>query len=157
MYKIEIINRILEKINVALVDGLHTYKQALADIENCLQHINKKGAVVVHDCNPASKAMAHPALSLEQAAKEVDLGKNNFWTGDVWKAIVHLRSTRKDLNIFVLDCDFGVGVITFGNPENMLDFKPEEIEKMTYDNLEKNRAKFLNLKPKHYFDSFLKT
>ena len=78
-----------------------------------------------------------------------------MWCGDVWKTIVRLRSERRDLNIFVFDYDYGVGVITRGEPEGMLSFTEEEIDKMTYEDLEKNRKNFLNLKEASFFENFL--
>ena len=36
------------------------------------------------------------------------------WTGDVWKAIAELRVERIDLDIKVIDTDFGCGLIKPG-------------------------------------------
>ena len=139
-----------EKIDAAFVDGLHTYRQSLKDIENCLQFLSDKGVVVAHDCNPINEASAAP--NRETAKKSGE----KKWSCDVWKTIAHLRSTRDDLEIFVLDCDYGMGIIRKGKPENMLNFQPEQIEKMTYNDLANNREKFLNLKDIGYFGDFLK-
>lgn len=144
---------IQEKIDTAFVDGLHTYSQSLKDIENCLKHLSKKGIIVVHDCNPQNEASA--SQSREDVKKYSEArGK---WNGDVWKAIVYLRSVRRDLSIFTLDCDYGLGIIRKGQPESMLDYPPEQIEKMIYQDLSENRARFLNLKDISYFEEFLKS
>lgn len=141
------------KIDTAFVDGLHIYFQSLKDIENCLKYLSEKGIIVVHDCNPQNEASA--SQNREDVKKFPEArGK---WNGDVWKAIVHLRSTRPDLNIFTLDCDYGLGIIKKGQPENMLDYQPEQIEKMTYKDLVDNRTRFLNLKDVNYFEEFLKS
>jgi SAM-dependent methyltransferase len=50
-------------IDVALIDGLHTYKQALRDIENTLRYLRDDGVIVLHDCNPANASIACPATS----------------------------------------------------------------------------------------------
>ncbi|GAA4787069.1 hypothetical protein GCM10023231_14000 [Olivibacter ginsenosidimutans] len=71
---------------------------------------------------------------------------NGTWHGDVWKAIVHFRSIREDLQVQVFDCDFGIGIVKKGKPESMLSFDPREISAMSYEDLEKNRREFLNLK-----------
>ena len=42
------------------------------------------------------------------------------WSGDVWKAIVYLRSTRPDLRVAVLKCDLGVGIVRKGSPESTI-------------------------------------
>ena len=77
--------------------------------------------------------------------------------GDVWKTIVHLRSQRRDLRAFVLDCDFGLGIITRGQPEDPLDISPADLQKMDYQDLEKNRQHWLNLKSEDYFHDFVRT
>jgi len=140
-----------KKIDAAFVDGLHTYFQSLKDMENCLKYLSEKGIIVVHDCNPQNEVSAS---SDRENAKKSSEAKGK-WNGDVWKAIVHLRSTRPDLQIFTLDCDYGLAIIRKGQPENMLDYLPEQIEKMSYNDLVKNRAKFLNLKDISYFEEFL--
>ncbi|MCK5211062.1 class I SAM-dependent methyltransferase [Candidatus Parcubacteria bacterium] len=140
-----------QKIDVAFVDGLHTYEQSLRDIENCLDNLENNGVVVVHDCNPLSESAANPS---QDEAKKMK-GWNGKWNGDVWKTIVHLRSMRNDLNIFVLNTDHGLGIIRKGAPENMLDHKASDIENMKYEDLDKDRNKLLNLKGENYFDNFL--
>ncbi|MFW3116047.1 hypothetical protein MHAE_19981, partial [Mycobacterium haemophilum DSM 44634] len=67
--------------------------------------------------------------------------------GDVWKAIVHLRSTRPDLRIAVLDCDFGVGIIRKGSPERPLSYSAEQVAALNYADLAADRERLLNLKP----------
>ncbi|MEM3127297.1 MAG: class I SAM-dependent methyltransferase [Candidatus Woesearchaeota archaeon] len=143
------------KIDVAFIDGLHSYKQSLRDVENCLNFLKRNGIIVIHDCNPTSSAMAHPGESYEKVAKSNPANWKGKWCGDVWKTILHLRSTRSDLQVFVLDCDFGIGIIRKEKATDVLDYSIEEIEKMKYEDLEKNREKFLNLKNEEYFYSFL--
>ena len=144
------------KIDVALIDGLHSYDQALRDAHNCLKYLDQNGVIVLHDCNPATLAMAVPANSVADAASKNIPGWDYLWCGDVWKAIVHLRSSFDDLNVFVLDCDMGIGVVTRGKMENKLSYAPEEIEKLDYQDLVANRARLLNLKPPAYFHDVLK-
>ena len=72
------------------------------------------------------------------------------------KTIVYLRSTRTDLHVFVLNCDHGIGVITYGQPEKMLDISEEKIAALSYQYLEKEREALLNLKPPEYLTKFLK-
>ncbi|WP_094603235.1 hypothetical protein SPSIL_011930 [Sporomusa silvacetica DSM 10669] len=116
-------------IDVVLIDGLHTHEQTLKDVNNCLKYLNPKGYIIMHDCSPASESMA--------GATPVD----GPWNGDVWKTIVALRS-RPDLLISVIDCDFGVGVISFGTPKDMVSI---DTKTLTYKDLEQNRQYYLNL------------
>ncbi|MDD5465376.1 MAG: class I SAM-dependent methyltransferase [Candidatus Omnitrophica bacterium] len=134
------------KLDVALDDGLHTYEQSLKDVLNVLKYLNNAGFIVLHDCNPES----------ESEASHLALQSGGPWCGDVWKTIVHLRSLRSDLRVFVLDCDHGVGVVTRGKPENMLNYTPEDIRLMPYSGLEANRIKLLNLKPENFLEEFIK-
>jgi hypothetical protein len=132
-------------LQVSLVDGMHEYGYALRDVENCLQYLEDGGVIVMHDCNPITREHAG---TFEEWKAAKFIGK---WNGDVWKSIVHLRSTRDDINVFVLDCDEGLGIVTKGKPEKQLSFTPEQISNMGYDDLERDRAALLNLKPADYF------
>ncbi len=139
------------RLDVVFIDGLHTYGQSLKDVENCLKLLNDNGVIIMHDCNPLSASSACPALSWEHAESLKLDGWTGEWSGDVWKTIAYLRSTQKKLNVFVLDCDYGLGIITKGIPENMLKYSKVEIEKLSYEDLEKNRSQILNLKNTDYF------
>src|SRR5277367_6369165 len=44
------------KIDVAFIDGLHTYAQSLKDFLNCALHLSSNGVILFHDCNPLSEA-----------------------------------------------------------------------------------------------------
>ena len=143
-------------IDVALIDGLHTYGQVLRDVENTLRYLRDDGVIVLHDCNPAHASIACPATSYADFRAQnhwwrVFLG----WSGDVWKAIVQLRSTRHDLRIAVLKCDFGVGIIRKGFPESRLSYSAAQIEALNYADLAADRDRLLNLKPPAYLGEFL--
>ena len=143
------------KIDVALVDGLHTYEQSLTDVINCLTYLRTGGFIVIHDCNPTTGAMAYPTNSREDAAKKKLPGWTGEWCGDVWKAIVHLRAHRDDLFVCVLDCDYGVGLVKRGKPESMLDLPLEHIRDMPYQDLVSRREELLNLKHPDFLNDFI--
>jgi Methyltransferase domain len=141
-------------IDVALIDGLHTYMQVVRDVENTLRYLRDDGVIVLHDCNPVHASRACPATSY------ADFRAQNHWwhirwSGDVWKAIVHLRSTRHDLRIAVLKCDFGVGIVRKGFPESRLSYSAAQIEALNYADLAADRDRLLNLKPPAYLGEFL--
>jgi intracellular sulfur oxidation DsrE/DsrF family protein len=146
----------LKKVDVAFIDGQHTYQQSLTDVNNCLKYLSKKGVVLMHDCSPQSDVQACPAQSREHADRISPDGKTTEWSGDVWKTIVNLRSSRPDLDVFVLNCDHGIGVITHGSPEKMLELSEEKIEAMSYRHLAENREEFLNLKSPEHLTKFIK-
>jgi hypothetical protein len=138
-------------VTVALIDGLHTYEQSLRDVQNTIRYLNDGGLIVMHDCNPTSPSKAYPAASYEQFRKT---HKTHFlWCGDVWKTIAHLRCTRTDLEVFVLKCDFGLGVIRRGQAESVLECQPDDIRKWTYADLARDRKRVLNTKEPAYFRS----
>jgi Methyltransferase domain len=143
-------------IDVALIDGLHTYGQVVRDVENTLRYLRDDGVIVLHDCNPPIALVARPAASqaefIAQQSGPLVIG---VWNGDVWKAIVHLRSTRHDLLIAVLKCDLGVGIVRKGSPESPLSYSVEQVEALTYADLKADRQRLLNLKPPRYLNEFL--
>ena len=105
----------------------------------------------MHDCLPDSPATAMPTL--EEARKHPDFKGN--WTGDVYKTIIHLRATREDLFVAVVNTDWGVGLVKRGVPEDKLSISPENIKKMTYHDFAKEKEKLLNLKPVSWFFEFI--
>ena len=149
----------LEKhgLDVVFIDGLHTYEQSLKDVQNVLKYLNPRGVVVMHDCNPVDEYSAMPGYSLDEVRSHNLDNWVGEWCGDVWKTIANLRSTRSDLNIFVLDCDFGLGIITQGEPKNNLDFSDSKLKKLMYSDLEQDREYILNIMPSDYLDNFLDT
>ncbi len=144
------------RIDVAFVDGLHEWRQAARDVENCLRHLSDSGVIVMHDCSPTNEIMTTPADQLA-AIRAAGKWTGSSWTGDTWKAIACLRSTRDDLNIFVLDTDWGLGIVTRGAPEGMLDYTPDQIASMRYADLDRDRERILNLKDPAVYDDFLDT
>ena len=144
-------------IDVALIDGLHTYEQVVRDVEYTVRHLKDDGVIFLHDCNPPFELASRRAESWEdfmaqQKGRPLAIG---IWNGDVWKAIVHLRSTRPDLVVGVLKCDQGVGFVRKGTPESTLSYSPEQIEALTYADLKADRKRLLNLKSPRYVEQFL--
>lgn len=143
-------------IDVALIDGLHTYGQVVRDVENTLRHLRDDGVIFLHDCNPALEIIGRPAASwADFVAQQKGPLVIGVWSGDVWKSIVYLRSMRDDLRVAVLKCDMGVGVVRKGRPESTLSYSPAEIEALSYADLAADRERLLNLKPPRYLDEFL--
>jgi hypothetical protein len=141
-------------IDVALIDGLHTYGQVLRDVKNTLRYLRDDGVVVLHDCNPTHPSRACPATSYADFRAQ-NHWWNSEWSGDVWKVIVHLRSTRHDLRVAVLNCNTGLGIIRKGLPESRLSYSVAQIEALNYADLAADRERLLNLKPPAYLGEFL--
>jgi len=144
-----------KKIDVAFIDGLHEYKQVIRDVNNCLTFLNENGVIILHDCNPSSALVATPFNSIKSVNKSSEW--TGAWTGDVWKTVVYFRSVDVRLKIFVLDTDCGLCIITKDEAETMLTYSLKDIEKLSYEDLSKNRKDLLNLKELMYLEKFLAT
>ncbi|BBZ44477.1 hypothetical protein MPRM_17580 [Mycobacterium parmense] len=143
-------------IDVALIDGLHTYEQVVRDVEYTLRYLRDDGVIFLHDCNPPFALAGRRAESWDEfVAQQSGPLVIGIWNGDVWKAIVQLRSTRPDLLVGVLKCDQGVGFVRKGSPESTLPYSVEQVEALTYADLKADRERLLNLKPTRYLNEFL--
>jgi len=124
-------------IDVALVDGLHEFCQALRDVLNLERFMSKNGIIFMHDCNPRFKE--HAEL------------RDGIWNGDVWKVPYYLKTYRTDLCVYTLDCDFGLGIISgFGRLSRIPTPDSEMIracKSLGYQILDKQRRKVLGLRP----------
>ena len=149
------------KIQLAFIDGLHTYEQALEDTLNTLKFSDDNVIVVLHDCNPLDALAAHPAISIDHARAELKDHKDwkNIWNGDVWKTIVDIRKNHPELTAFVLNTDHGLGFVYKKQRENLPEVfnSISEISSLDYDFFNKNRSDLIDLKPVSFFDEFLKT
>ena len=127
-----------DSYDLIFIDGLHHADQVMRDIINSLNVLTENGTILVHDCNPTNKKM-------QIVPRIAEAG----WTGDVWKAWAELRATRDDLIMYVIDADYGCGVIQRGKQE--LINLPEIL---TYEFFNENRERILNLTD---VNSFLKS
>jgi len=114
----EFFKRNTKKYDLIFIDGLHQHDQVYKDIKNSLACLKEYGIILLHDCNPPTE--------WHQREKE----SRGFWNGTVWKAFVQMRMERDDLEMFVIDVDWGVGVIIpnrkrdkFVCSENIMDYK----------------------------------
>lgn len=122
---------ISQKYDIVFIDGLHLHEQVYRDIVNSLEYLNDNGIIVVHDCNPITE--------ITQRRDRV----TDAWHGDVWKAIVQLKTEKTNIEICTVDTDEGCGII---RKSNQVLLKVEENENIyDYSFLEKNRVKALNL------------
>ena len=131
-----------ESFDVSFVDGYHTWDQALRDVENCLRHSPGDGVVVMHDCNPANE----PASLRDPAEAAGRPDGDGSWCGDVWKAVVILRASREDLEVEVIDTDFGLGVVRKRHSET-IPLDPRRVPEMSYQDLDEDRERLLGLRP----------
>jgi len=117
-----------ETFDVIFVDGLHTEGQVARDVENSLSRLRPGGYLVCHDMNPTSREM------------QTEEYMGGMWTGQGWKHFAKLRMTRPDLEMYVVDADWGCGVIRRGAQDTI-----PWIQGLDYSHLESDRAGLLNL------------
>lgn len=137
-------------VDLVFIDGLHNYEQSLRDVINSLKFLNPNGFLVLHDCNPKGAAQAYPIQNsynevIEVLRNEGIEGWTGEWNGDVWKTIVHLRAFHPELNVRTIDADQGLGVISFGQNENLLQVGKDQLDNAGFELLENNRIEFLGL------------
>lgn len=119
-----------EKFDVIFIDGLHWNPQVYNDINNSLDVLNDNGYIICHDMNPSTEIMQlYPAHA-----------PHTEWTGDCWKAWALLRSQNKNLQMHVVDIDYGCGIISRG----IQDLYTIEDE-LNWEYFVKNRKDLLNL------------
>jgi hypothetical protein len=132
-------------VDVAFIDGLHTYGQTFRDIKNVLQHLNPGGVILVHDCLPASVEEARVAESYDEAWRLNGGGWSGLWTGDGWKAIVAVRAGHAPGHGFVMRCDHGVGVVYKSVEPALLMLSASEIDRLEYGALAADPERLLGL------------
>ena len=119
------------KYDIIFIDGLHHATQVDKDIENSLKHLEPNGTIVLHDCNP-------PEYEMQLVPRVTGL-----WNGDVWKSIVKVRCTNPNVQVNVIDTDWGVGIIKFGKQD--LYIKAPLDECLTYSYFDQNRDEMTNI------------
>ena len=121
-----------KKFDLIFIDGLHHYEQVIEDIDNAIDILNDNGHILVHDCLP--RTIAHQAIPRYRGS----------WNGDVWKAIVELR-TRKNLEVFTCEIDFGVGIIQKKNNSKLLELKINNFKNLKFKDYFHRNKEFMNV------------
>jgi hypothetical protein len=96
-----------EKFDVVFIDGLHEAPQVYKDIHNALECLKDGGMIFCHDMLPTSEEVQIVPRPIPESV----------WTGDCWKAWAKLKGMREDLEMFIIQDDWGVGVIKKGSQE----------------------------------------
>jgi hypothetical protein len=133
----EAFNKIERKYDIIFIDGLHLHEQVDKDIVNSLDHLEEGGIVVLHDCNPLTEFMQREKYEYKSLFPS--------WNGTVWKSLVKLRCLRDNLNIRVIECDNGCGLIW--KSKNRVELMRGSLRDkyLTYWYLNKYRKDVLNL------------
>lgn len=97
-------NYVKRTYDVIFIDGMHTKEQVYIDVMNSIKYLNSNGFIVLHDC--------HPPTEWHSRSYEGYLLDKGGWTGDVYKGFIKLKHELKDWNCFVVNENYGCGVIT---------------------------------------------
>jgi len=132
-----------ETFDLVFIDGFHVDEQVTRDIANALQCLNPNGIIVIHDCNPTRKEHQEvPAVV-------------TYWVGTVWKAWVRFMQTLPPaIEMFMVNNDTGMGVMKATGNGKKIDPIPEG--DLTFENLDLNREKWLNVVSLDYFKNWVK-
>ena len=118
------------RLDLAFVDGLHLFEQALRDVANVEHHSNPHGIILIHDCLPIDAATS----TREQTTV--------IWSGDVWKVVVALRRYRHDLTVTTVDVEpTGLAIVSGLDPDNTVLFDRydeivDELRDLSFDDLQ---------------------
>ena len=128
-----------ETFDLVFIDGLHHSDVFERDVRSALGAVNSNGMIVCHDLNPTTEGMQNvPRQQLE-------------WTGDVWRGWLLLRKELgKEHRMFVLDTDYGVGIICPGLPPQDSN-EPEDLqpEAVTFQEFTRKKRNWLPLVDPH--------
>lgn len=119
-----------DMFDCVFIDGLHTYDQVLKDVKNSLKFLDNNGIIILHDCLPIS--INHQRVPRTRYT----------WNGDVWKAIVELR-THKNLEVFTVEADQGLGVIKKKNNSDILILEDVDFSKLSFKFYYNNHKKIM--------------
>ena len=117
--------------DLIFIDGLHEYDQVKKDILNSLKFLNKNGIVLVHDCLP------------DCCSKQAVPRYRMTWNGNVWKAIVDLR-TDSEIEIFTCEIDQGIAVIQNKKNSAILQIN-KKAKKLTFKDFYNNYKNYMRV------------
>lgn len=124
-----------KSFDLIFIDGLHEHYTVQGDIINSFAVMKDGGTIVVHDTNPPTEL--HQRVPRTSILTMFSLKE---WTGDGWRAVVDLRQVNQ-ANVFTIDVDWGCSVIR--KEKNFFPITIPDV--VRYEDLDKNRKKWLNL------------
>jgi hypothetical protein len=102
-------------IDMALIDGRHLFEYVLRDFINVERSMKTNSVLLLNECIPTDAHICRRRFEDETFAGESS--HSDWWTGDVWKAVVTLKTVRPDLRIHAFNAPpTGLVAITNFNP-----------------------------------------
>jgi hypothetical protein len=94
-------------VDLAFVDGMHRFEYALRDFVNVERACARSSVILLHDCYPLDARTAQR----EQTTR--------FWSGDIWRLLLLLRTCRPDLLVHTIATPpTGLGIVLHPDPES---------------------------------------
>lgn len=118
--------------DICFIDGLHEYDQVRKDIFNCLNFLNNDGVILVHDCLP------------ERIRDQMIPRSHEHWNGDVWKAMVEIR-TLVDFDTYTCLADEGIGIIFKRPNSNLLKIDIKNFKDLKFQYFYNNHKELMNI------------
>jgi len=126
-----------QKYDVIFVDGMHTAEQVYIDIMNSIKHLNDGGFIITHDSNPPTEYHIRSYDEYVQTRGQ--------WNGTVFRGFIQSKEELKGWNCFVIDEDFGCGVLTERKLSRQFPALKTIPEEISWDYFEKYRNELLDL------------
>jgi hypothetical protein len=130
------------KFDLVFIDGMHLSEYVHRDIQNSLKALNPGGMIVCHDMLPPTKERQTRDMGWYERGMGFD------WNGDCWKAFAY-TIPRCQFYCYTLDTDEGLGIIDTSlgrNPEEQDTGYMKEISEMTWEDLNSDRNRIMNVK-----------
>ena len=124
------------KYDIIFIDGMHESEQVKRDIKNSFKHLNKNGCIVIHDCNPPTE------WHIRNYEEYLKTGGD--WNGNVYKGYVEIINSYVHLSNYVINEDWGVGILFPYNGTSIIPMKEFKFTK-DWKYFNENRKELLNL------------
>ena len=118
--------------DLIFIDGSKLEEQVDLDLQNSLKYLSNNGMILIKNCNPPNKTHQRKQLLYNGIFLQ--------WNGTLWKSYAKLRMNNPNLNMKVINCEWGLGIIQNGKQKCY-----PKINNLEYKNLDQDRANMLNL------------
>ncbi len=120
-------------VDVAFIDGLHLFEQALRDFINLERYTSPQSIIMVHDCIPLNGVTSSRMRTTQ------------FYSGDTWKLVPALTQWRPDLRMKIIAAP-PTGLCLIGNCDSASTVLDRQFEEVLQDYLGLDFGSYLALR-----------